>query len=403
VRFALLLAALAGCRFEPGELPGGVADDAMNGGDGGGSDGNGSGSGSDAYVCTDHVLPPTVNVDPATWSASFLTAPAWQCTAAGTTTIDSTAGTAASTSCALGTPQLTNDVAQLSAGASNVLVVRLRGLTLTNGHILRLVGNKPIVLLVEGDVLVDTGGRVDAGAKGATPGPGGSPASCVDRNTGRGGPYNSSSGWGGGGGAFGSAGGQGGYDTLNGGLAVGDPSLVPLRGGCQGGIGGGSTGGGGGGAFQISATGTITIGDGGVLAATGGGAPASTSGGNGGGAGGGILLVSPTAAVFGTSGAARAHGGSGGEGCGGCGTAQDAGGDGHIGDDNVATDASGIAGGGNGNDRGRAGGLAYKVGTAAVMMTPGAMTTAQDGGRGGGGGGGGRIAITTGASTPACD
>ncbi len=356
--------------------------------------------------CTTHTLPPALNVDPTTWAASFLTAPTWSCTAAGTTTISVNGGSVSfgSTSCAIGTmTPFTNDVAQGSG--PNVLVVRLQGLTITNGHVLKLTGDKPIVLLVAGNVVVDTGGMIDASASGGTPGPGGSLASvCADQTSGLGQP-SSGGGWGGGGGGFGTAGGQGCYNITNGGLAV-SSTLVPLRGGCGGGISMGSSvaAGAGGGAFEISASGTIAIGATGAanLVASGGGAPAfAPGGGNGGGAGGGILLVSPAAATFGTTGAARANGGAGSSGCSSC-TANDVGGDGHKTDSTQATDSSGIAGGGNGNDHGRAGGLADRVGTGAVSQA-GDLTTAQIGGRGGGGGGGGVILVTTGATSTSCD
>lgn len=392
------LIALAGCSFEHG-LAGGAGDGGVT---------------SDTAImldgppgCTNHTLPPSVNVDVTMWSASFLTAPAWDCTAGGTTTINSANGTVTSTSCALGTPDVTNGVAQLTSGAPAVFVVRLKRLTVSNGHVVRLLGDKPVVLLVAGDVVVDTGGMIDASATAGIPGPGGSLASvCVNRAAGLGEPA-TGYGWGGGGGGFGSAGGQGCYDVINGGAASGDPALVPLRGGCSGGPGNGPAGSGqltgaGGGAFEISAAGSISIGATGPanLVAAGGGGPAFNGGGNGGGSGGAILLVAPTV-TFGAAGAARAHGGSGSEGSSGGGN--DPGRDGHATDNTPATDISGIAGGGNNNDHGRAGGLAFKVGTGNVTMQAGAMTTAQIGGRGGGGGGGGRIAITIGTTTPACD
>jgi hypothetical protein len=53
------------------------------------------------------------------------------------------------------------------------MVIRLRGLTVTNNHVIRLTGNKPVIFLVAGNVLVDSGGRIDAGASGSTAGPGG--------------------------------------------------------------------------------------------------------------------------------------------------------------------------------------------------------------------------------------
>jgi hypothetical protein len=397
VRSFALVALLVSCSFHDGAL--------RPLGDGGGSDG-GSGSGtpdgpSGPDACTMHALPPSTNVDATAWSAAFLTAPTWTCDQSGTTTIDATAGTATSTTCALGTVQISNDVAQTTAGGT-VLVVRLQGLTISNGHVLRLVGNKPVVLLVAGDVVVDSGGLIDAGAKGSTPGAGGS-LGC-DTSNGLGGSP-SGAGWGAGGGGHGTAGGVGCYNVDNGGVVSGSAMLTPLRGGCSGGVGGGPAGGAGGGAFEISASGTITVGASSAanLSAAGGGAPGGTGGGgNGGGAGGAILLVAPTMPTLGANGGLRAHGGAGSEGCSSC-TALDAGGDGHATDNTRALDASGTAGGGNGNDHGRRGGLASIVGNGSLSAAAGEMTSAQTGGRGGGGGGGGRLVLTTGTATTSCD
>jgi hypothetical protein len=395
VAHSLVGLVVAGCSFVPGTYGATGSDDAN-------TDGTSSGSDVGSGECTKHVLPPAVNVDPTMWSASFLTAPAWMCDGAGTTTIDSNAGTVTSSTCEVGTAEITNDVAQTTGGGT-VLVVRLRGLSITNGHVLQLVGNKPIVLLVAGDVVVDGGGLIDASAVGSTPGPGGSRAGeCTTLATGLGGAP-SGSGWGGGGGGFGTAGGQGCFDLVNGGSAVAS-TLEPLRGGCSGG-GSASTGGAGGGGVQISASGTIQLGATGVgtISAAGGGGPSATSGGgNAGGSGGAILLASPAAATLGTFGALRANGGAGSEGCSSC-SGLDAGENGHAGDSARAVDASGVPGGGNGNDHGRRGGLADLVGSAALVSGAGEMATAQMGGRGGGGGGGGTLVVRTATTVDACD
>src|SRR5579859_3628929 len=76
--------------------------------------------------CAAFALPPSVNIDAGQWSASFKASPTWNCDAAGTTTIDSAAGTVTSTSCALGTVDITGSVAQSVAGGPNVMVVRLQ-------------------------------------------------------------------------------------------------------------------------------------------------------------------------------------------------------------------------------------------------------------------------------------
>ena len=220
--------------------------------------------------CTDHVLPPSVNVDTSQWAASFLTAPVWNCNAAGTTTINSTTGTISSTSCGLCSFDYTNNVPQIGGGP-NVMVVRLQGLTVSNNHVFKLVGDKPIVFLVAGNVVVDSGGKIDAGATGKTPGPGGSLAGQCTGQTGGVGGTSSDSG-GGGGGGFGTAGGRGGIGNNTSatagtaGAVSADADLQPLRGGCSGAKGGDSNAssassiaGAGGGAFQISASGTISV------------------------------------------------------------------------------------------------------------------------------------------------
>ena len=353
--------------------------------------------------CTSHELPPSLNVDATQWSASFLASPRWDCSGAGTTTIDSQSGLVTATNCDVGTIDVTDDVAQIGGGP-NVMVVRLRGLSITGGYTLQLTGDKPIIILVAGDVVVDGGGLIDAGARAGVPGPGGSSPACADKATGLG-EVATVDGWGGGGGGFGTAGGQGGYNVVNGGLASG--TLTPLRGGCAGGTGNttpgmGQLAGAGGGAVELSASGTIAIGatSAANIAASGGGAPAFTGGGNGGGAGGAVLLVSPVAATFGAGSALRANGGSGSSGS--SSGSNLAGGDGHVADNAPATDSSGTPGGGNGNDHGRAGGIATWD-ASGLASVAGQLPTQQVGGRGGGGGGGGMLEVTTGTDTAACD
>src|SRR5258708_11023551 len=133
------------------------------------------------------------------------------------------------------------------------MVVRLRGLTVTNGHVVKLQGDKPIVLLVAGNVLVDLGGKIDAGAVGTAAGPGGSIAASCSGSTGGNGTTGSN-GKGGGGGGFGTAGGAGGNSGGAAGAVSAGTNLQPLRGGCSGGIASGAAGAGAG-AFEISASG----------------------------------------------------------------------------------------------------------------------------------------------------
>jgi hypothetical protein len=356
-----------------------------------------------------------VNVDASTWSANFLLSPIWNCNAAGTTTINSASGAITSTSCALGTLDFTNNVAQVGGGPT-VMVVRLRGLTVSTGHVIKITGDKPVIFLVAGNVLVDSSGKIDAGAIGKTAGPGGNVVSECAGQTGSDGLTGSDNS-GAGGGSFGTLGGKGGYG--NGGTPAGgnagalstDTDLQPLRGGCSGGKGGDDNAssaatrpGAGGGAFEISASGTITIGTGtnaGYLTSNGGGGEGQPNnsgchgdGGNGGGSGGAILVVSPALASFGTNGTTRVHGGGGGGGteCG----ASNPGQDGHQVDNTQANGGTGD------NAAGGKGGLC--AGSACVTSAvAGAIGTNSLLGGGGGGGGGGRVQVIVGATSMACN
>ena len=198
------------------------------------------------------ALPPSVNVDSTQWAANFTHVPDLELQRFGQTTIiDSAAGTITSTSCALGTVDFTNNVAQSSRRPERHGGSAPRGLTVSNNHALKLQGDKPIVFLVAGNVLVDSGGKIDAGAMGTTAGPGGSIANqCVGQTGGDGrlasGGADDSGGAGGG--AFGTAGGVGGLGNNNSngtagaaGAVSSNATLQPLRGGCSGGKGGGSS------------------------------------------------------------------------------------------------------------------------------------------------------------------
>ena len=397
----IVVAALAGCSFRSGS-----ALVVVGGGDGG-SDGKTIDAPPDVPdACTMHALPPVANVDPSMWKKDFLTAPTWNCNAAGTTTIDLASGITPG-GCAA-TLDYTDNVAQ-TGGGPNVTVVRLQGLTVSNGHVLRLTGTRPVVLLVAGDVAIDSGGVIDVGASGLTNGPGA--LDCGAQANGLG-AASTSGGWGGGGGGFGTAGGQGGYNTVNGGTAQTGITLEPLRGGCRGGASMSSaTGvGGGGGAIEISASGTISIGatSAAGISAGGGGAPAALAaasiGGNGGGSGGGILLVSPALATLGSNGGLFANGGAGSSGCGGgCSSTSTmyAGNDGSKTSTTAATDTSGTAGS-TSNDDGRQGAVVAIIAGAPTTAAADWPTTAG-GGRGGGGGGGGVLVVTMGSSTESCD
>ena len=217
-------------------------------------------------------------------------------------------------------------VAQDQAGATQLVVLPLRGLTITSGNTLRLIGDRPVVLAVDGDVSV--AGTIDANASGVAPGAGGN-ASCGSSTGGNGSGntdrFDGASG--GGGGGFGAAGGRGGLAGREGsdsdggvaGIARSDTDLMPLGGGCAGGRAGdcGTNGGGGGGAVQITASGSIDIG--GTLRANGaaGATPCGGSdegGGTGGGSGGALLLeadsVDTSGATLQTNGASGGKNGN---------------------------------------------------------------------------------------------
>src|SRR5690606_32979057 len=52
-----------------------------------------------------------------------------------------------------------------------LVVIPLRGLELEAGHVLRLIGSRPVVFAVRGNVSI--GGLIDAGGQAGTPGAGG--------------------------------------------------------------------------------------------------------------------------------------------------------------------------------------------------------------------------------------
>jgi hypothetical protein len=210
---------------------------------------------------------------------------------------------------------------------------------------------------------------------------------------------------GGGHAAAGGAGGDNGDGTTSGtagGVAHGDPTLIPLTIGCAGGVGGaggamnhGGHGGYGGGAIELAAQTSIKI-TGRVMADGGGGGGGGSSvmnaagctgnvacagGGGGGGGGGAILLEAPDVTVQPTA-SVCAAGGGGGEG----------GDSATAGVAQPGVDGSCLAGAGGASARaGGDGGNGSIAGTAAKGM-PGVLAPAPNGG-GGGGGAPGRIRI----------
>lgn len=257
-------------------------------------------------------------------SYSYTRSVDWSC--AGTTRFDSTGSGSwvQSSSCSsaeTARPEVTCGVAQKNGGPP-VCILRARGLTIGAGHTLELVGDKPVILAVEGDATI--AGTVSASASGTTPGAGGNLSCSMSQGgDGTGSTTRLVGASGGGGGGFGTAGGAGGVADTNGvrkaggtgGTQRGNATLTPLLGGCAGGRAGGCTaaGGAGGGAVQIAATGTLTV-RGTIRADGGNGATPcgqnDQGGGTGGGSGGGILLEGGTVDIAGATLSAR--GGQGG-------------------------------------------------------------------------------------------
>ena len=59
-----------------------------------------------------------------------------------------------------------------------VMVIRLTGLSLTNGYTISITGTYPVIFFVAGNVLVDSGASIRADATGNSPGGGGDSAEC---------------------------------------------------------------------------------------------------------------------------------------------------------------------------------------------------------------------------------
>ena len=313
-------------------------------------------------------------------------------------------------------------LSQSTSGAPAVCVIRTAGLSLAKGVTVKVKGDKPLLLLVEGDASI--GGTLDAAGALDAPGPGGGAGGGLNK-TSKG--YEPVAGAGpggggtcscdaadkddcaGGGGGYGTAGADGGVEDEGsggcspppqGGSAYGDPTLVPLQGG-SGGASGRNTegtlgkpgkGGGGGGALQVSVQGDLTV-DGAINAGGGGGGHANDdqqvfAGGAGGGGSGGAVLLEALR-ILGTGWIAVNGGGGGGGG-----TAGAAGldGEGGLPDDSAAK-------GGKGQQAGEDGGAGAAGSSAPVVGGSGYDSP------GGGGGGLGRIRLNwcqscAGASAP---
>jgi len=281
--------------------------------------------------------------------------------------------------------------------APTIFAVFYRSFNLGSLSTLNVHGARAFALVTRQDLVVD--GAMGVWASWVTDGAGGdNTAACLPGGRGKPGVLQSmgamSGGSGGGGGGFGADGGRGavvdgatGAVRTRAGLANGEVTLVPLRGGCRGGAGGdpasnGGPAGGAGGALQMVAGGELHVS--GYVTARGGGGQGvlgPSGGGGGGGSGGGLLLEASTLTI---DGQLTANGGGGGEGGRAAGDS-DFGSNGHDWD---GVQASGGAGGSFGGDGGPGGALAGADGEDGLVGESDASNLA---GGGGGGGGVGRI------------
>jgi hypothetical protein len=265
---------------------------------------------------------------------------------------------------------------EAGGGGAALGVLAMQTLYVPSDATLVAFGTRALVLLVDGDVLIE--GRVSvaaadapAGTVAAAASAGGVDVGVATPGIGPGGGQQGGTGagceeTGGGGGGFGSVGGAGGNRTGTNNLygakgpAYGTAALEPLFGGSGGGAGVDytntvfATGGTSGGALQLTAQGELVIAASGIIDASGGGGgggnqDASCTGGagGGGGSGGGLLFEAAHIVVAGIIGANGGGGGSGG-----------------------SNSAAGGSGGG---------------GSALVVPASGATMTGTDGGRGGNG------------------
>jgi hypothetical protein len=309
------------CDNDPAKLDPGICGCGKPETDTGDSDGDGTANCNDLCPLdnsTTGACFPTPQSNFTTANLNFTAAPTTTLNC-GTTTINSANASPFSNWC--GTAP--SFVIQAQSGGPNIMVIALKGLTVSSGATLRLIGDKPVVFAVRGNVTV--AGTIDANASGNTPGAGGN-VSCGSSagGNGTGDDGLGDGGGGGGGGALGTAGGRGGQGDEEGnngnnyglgGTARGSVNVTPLYGGCGGGSGGGcsSVPGAGGGAVQITASGTMNI-TGTIRAIGGNGATGcgTEGGGAGGGSGGAILLEAPTRNT--SSATISASGGDGGDG-----------------------------------------------------------------------------------------
>ena len=281
------------------------------------------------------------------------------------------------------------------AGGTDLAILRVDSLSISQSRMLRATGTRPLVILAN-SITID--GRLDVGALKDQPGAGGALGGPgVGGNGMRVIPHADS---GGGGGGYAAAGAVGGTSTCvldcnpdavvpagAGGIAY-NSGLGKLEGGSGGGVAVPPTqptacpagiAGAGGGAVQLYARTMITVGDNGSINAGGGGgrggfactAPSNFLAGSGGGSGGAIFLQAPIVTNQGTI---AANGGAGGSGGGN-------GGSGVDGEDGRISVSSAQGGGQSGMLSGRGG----NGGTGGQDPQNGSNTS--DRGNGGGGGG----------------
>lgn len=295
------------------------------------------------------------------------------------------------------------DVRHQIQGNGEVAVLHLRSFTVAAGATVQIVGARPLIVVASNAIIVS--GRVDAGAKGSTPGAGGFAPAMGDGHGSRGAHEGTYSDSGGGGGGFGDHGGTGGAITgcttpLPGGTpgpSEGDDPISVLQGGAGGGAGEGTgcsdnLGGAGGGALQLTSNTSVFVDETGMITAGGGGGTGGTdcgsfdgNSGAGGGAGGAIVLQAPMVT---NQGIIAANGGGGGGGGSGGGIPPDTG---LPGEDGHPSDVAALGGTGIGPS-GIDGGAG---GTGDTAAQPGMANNCSNN-AGGGGGSVGRIAASTG-------
>ena len=264
--------------------------------------------------------PSNFDPTPINWSATPQTTLNCGTTTVDTTDPDGTGPLVATITNWCGTAPV--PVVQNQTSGPQVVIIPVRGLTVSSGNTLRLLGPRPVILAVDGAATIN--GVIDASASGTTPGAGGN-WSCGSSQGGNGSGDTARFGGasGGGGGGFGTSGGKAGTaDTDgsssaggNGGGTRGSSTLSPLIAGCAGGQGGdcSTAGGAGGGGVQLSVSGLLDVN--GTIRANGaaGATPCGSNdegGGTGGGSGGAILLEATTLDTSGST--LQANGGNGG-------------------------------------------------------------------------------------------